>query len=131
MRQNVSVVARYCGPVVCGNPIPSVLTCEASVHGYRFMVTGGMPEPSSGNDLAIGVHRVPATLVFAVSCFMWALTALALIMVVGDIRSSGPIDGSIIALLGVPLFAFPAVRNSVRNAPGLGVLGDYLSYFWC
>jgi hypothetical protein len=90
------------------------------------MVTGGMPEPSTGNDLAIGVHRVPATLVFAVSCFMWALTALALIMVVGDIRSTGPIDGSLIALLGVPLFAFPAVRDSVRNAPGLGVLGDYL-----
>ncbi len=62
---------------------------------------------------------------------MWALTSLTLIVAVGAIRSGDPVEGASIGFLGVLLIAFPAIRNSVPNAPPLGVLGDFASYFWC
>lgn len=116
-----------------GEPVPSVLVGEASVHGYRFTVTSGLAEPNRGNNLNFAVRRAPTTVAFAIfiDVLMWALAALALTMALGEIRSAEEIDGAAITLLGVLLFAFPAVRNSVPNMPSLGVLSDYLSYFWC
>lgn len=116
-----------------GSPIPSVLAGGGSVHGYRLTITGGMPESNKGNDLAIRIQRAPATLAFAIfiEIMMWMLTLLALAMALGEIRRGREIDGGAISFLGVLLFAFPAVRNSVPNVPSLGVLGDYVSFFWC
>jgi Domain of unknown function (DUF4436) len=62
---------------------------------------------------------------------MWTVTVLALMLSAKLIRTSATIDTPLISLLGVLLFAFTAIRNSMRNAPALGALADYLSYFWC
>lgn len=62
---------------------------------------------------------------------MWTLTILAMLLVANQIRSNRPIDGTLISFLGVLLFSFSAVRNSMPNAPAVGALTDYLSFFWC
>jgi hypothetical protein len=113
--------------------VPSVLMGEAAVRGYRLTMTDPLAEPNGGNDMTVDVTRGPATLIFAVFVIvlMWALTLLVLVLAIGQIRSGAPIDGAMISLVGVLLFAFPAIRNSVPDVPPPGVLGDFLSFFWC
>jgi hypothetical protein len=79
------------------------------------------------------VSRAPATLIFAgfIMLLMWTVTLLALMLSAKLIRTGAAIDTPLISLLGVLLFAFTAIRNSMPNAPALGALADYLSYFWC
>jgi hypothetical protein len=116
-----------------GEAVPSVLMGETAVHGYRISVIDPVSEPNGGHDLTMNVTRGPATLVFGafVALLMWALTILVLVVAAKHIRSDEPIDIRLISLLGVLLFAFPAMRNAVPNAPAVGVLDDFLSFFWC
>jgi hypothetical protein len=116
-----------------GAPVPSVLVADGSIHGYSIDIARPTREPNGGNDLTIGVSRGPATWIFAVfiMLLMWTVTVLALLLSAKLIRTSAAIDTPLISLLGVLLFAFTAIRNSMPNAPALGALADYLSYFWC
>ncbi|RDH78071.1 DUF4436 domain-containing protein [Mycolicibacterium moriokaense] len=116
-----------------GAAVPSVLFAEALVHGYRVTLVEPQSQPNGSNEMTIEIKRAPATLVFAlfVMFLMWALTVLSLALAVKEIRSGRRVDVELIALFGVLLFAFPAVRTTVPNAPELGVLGDFLAYFWC
>ncbi|MEE6139514.1 DUF4436 family protein [Mycobacterium sp. 050128] len=116
-----------------GAPVPTVLLAGGSVHGYSISIGNPPREPNEGNDLTISVGRAPSTWIFAVFIIllMWTLTILSMLLVANQIRSDRPIDGTLISFLGVLLFSFSAVRNSMPNAPAVGALTDYLSFFWC
>jgi hypothetical protein len=116
-----------------GAAVPSVVVADGSMHGYSVDIARSTREPNGGNDLTISVARAPATLLFAgfIMLLMWTVTLLALLLSAKLIRTSATIDTPLISLLGVLLFAFTALRNSMPNAPALGALADYLSYFWC
>lgn len=116
-----------------GTPVPTVLIAGGSVHGYSISIGNPPREPNEGNDLTIGVTRAPSTWIFAVFIvlLMWALTILAVRLTANQVRNENPIDGTLISFLGVLLFSFSAVRNSMPNAPAVGALTDYLSFFWC
>ena len=110
-----------------------MLVADGSLHGYTVDTARTTKEPNGGNDLTIGVSRAPATLIFAgfIMLLMWTVTLLALMLSAKLICTGAAIDTPLISLLGVLLFAFTAIRNSMPNAPALGALADYLSYFWC
>jgi hypothetical protein len=116
-----------------GAPVPSALVADGSLHGYSVGIARPTREPNGGNDLAISVSRAPATLMFAlfIMSLMWAVTLLALLLAAKLIRTSATIDTPLISLLGILMFAFTALRNAMPNAPAIGALADYLSYFWC
>ncbi|WP_156624078.1 DUF4436 family protein [Mycobacterium sp. 852002-40037_SCH5390672] len=116
-----------------GSPVPTVLIAGGSVHGYSISIGNPPRELNEGNDLSISVGRAPSTWIFAVFIvlLMWALTILSVLLTANQIRSDRPIDGTLISFLGVLLFSFSAVRNSMPNAPAVGALTDYLSFFWC
>jgi hypothetical protein len=116
-----------------GAAVPSVVVADGSMHGYSVDIARSTREPNGGNDLTISASRAPATLIFAgfIMLLMWTVTLLALLLSAKLIRTSATIDTPLISLLGVLLFAFTALRNSMPNAPALGALADYLSYFWC
>jgi len=116
-----------------GAAVPSVLVADGSMHGYSVDIARSTREPNGGNDLTISVSRAPATMIFAgfIVLLMWTVTLLALTLSAKLIRTSAAIDTPLISLLGVLLFAFTALRNSMPNAPALGALADYLCYFWC
>lgn len=90
-------------------------------------------EIDGGNDMTFDVSRSRATLVFGtfIIVLMWALTTLAVVMAAAEIRAGGKMEGPLIGFLGVLLFAFPSIRNSIPNSPPLGVLSDFVAYFWC
>ena len=116
-----------------GAAVPSVLVADGSLHGYSVGVANPTREPNGGNDLTIRVARGPETWLFAgfIMSLMWTVTIFALTLVAKLVRTNAAIDTPLISLLGVLLFAFTAIRNAMPNAPALGVLADYLSYFWC
>jgi hypothetical protein len=116
-----------------GAPVPTVLIAGGSVHGYSISISNPPRAPNEGNDLTIGVGRAPSTWIFAVFIvlLMWSLTILAVLLTANQIRSDKPLDGTFISFLGVLLFSYSAVRNSMPNAPAVGALTDYLSFFWC
>ncbi len=116
-----------------GAAVPSVVVADGSMHGYSVDIARSTREPNGGNDLTISASRAPATLIFAgfIMLLMWTVTLLALLLSAKLIRTSAAIDTPLISLFGVLLFAFTALRNSMPNAPALGALADYLSYFWC
>jgi hypothetical protein len=116
-----------------GAAVPSVLVADGEMHGYSVDVANPTREPNGGNDLTIRVVRGPETWLFAafIMSLMWTVTVLALTLVAKLVRTNAAIDTPLISLLGVLLFAFTAIRNSMPNAPALGALADYLSYFWC
>lgn len=106
---------------------------DAATEGYRMAVSHPGTEPNGTHVLTIEVRRGTATMMFVLFTvfLMWALTALAVAAVVIRINGGGPIELRLISLLGVLLFAFPAVRNSMPHAPPVGVLVDFAAYFWC
>lgn len=116
-----------------GTAVPTVLIAHGSVHGYSIGIGTPPREPNESNDLTISVERAPSTWIFAgfVIVLMWTLTILALILTANDIRRNRPIDAPLITFLGILLFSFSAVRNSMPNAPAVGALTDYMSFFWC
>ena len=116
-----------------GSPVQSVLLVDASAHGYQLTAADPISELNGGHDMTMTIARSAATVVFGyfVMGLMWALTALAVVMAVAEIRRKEPIEGSLISFLGVLLFAFPSIRNSIPNSPPLGVLSDFVAYFWC
>lgn len=116
-----------------GSPVPTVLIAGGSVHGYSINIGNPPREPNEGNDLTISVGRAPSTWIFAgfIVLLMWSLTILAVLLTANQIRSEKPLDGTFISFLGVLLFSYTAVRNSMPNAPAVGALTDYLSFFWC
>jgi len=116
-----------------GSPVPTVLIADGSVHGYSINIGNPPREPNEGNDLTISVGRAPSSWIFAVFIvlLMWALTILAVVFTANQIRRDKQPDGNFISFLGVLLFSYSAVRNSMPNAPAVGALIDYLSFFWC
>ena len=116
-----------------GAEIPSVLLADTSVHGYSVRVSDPFSEVDAGNGVTLIVQRSKANLGFSffIMGLMWALTVLAIVMAAGEIRSDRPVDTPVISFLGVLLFAFPSIRNSMPNAPSVGVLSDFICYLWC
>jgi hypothetical protein len=62
---------------------------------------------------------------------MWALTLGVIGMLLRVLLLGRPIQFPMFTFLAALLFAFPAIRNAQPNAPVIGVLSDYLSFFWC
>ena len=116
-----------------GQEVPSVLLGSTSVHGYSVQAVDPVSEVDAGNAMTFTAQRSKANLIFGffIMGLMWALTVLAVVMAIGEIRSGRPVDTPVISFLGVLLFAFPSIRNSMPNAPAIGVLSDFASYFWC
>ena len=118
-----------------GVPIPTSLTVGASNPGYSIqMTTASQSTESPMRDLTLRVSRAPTTIFFALftSALMVTLTTLAVLTVFWLLR--GGASESVrfmIPLILVLLFAFPAIRSFAPGVPPLGVLVDFLGFFWC
>lgn len=118
-----------------GAPVPTSLEVEASNPGYSVqMNTASQSADSQSRDLTLRFSRAPTTIFFALftSALMVTLTTLAVLTVFWLLR--GGASESVrfmIPLILVLLFAFPAIRSFAPGVPSLGVLVDFLGFFWC
>jgi hypothetical protein len=118
-----------------GVPIPSSMMVVASNPGYSVeMASRDQSSEGEVRDLTIRVKRAPTTIVFALftSVLMLTLTTLAVLTTFWLLRGGASESVRfVIPLILVLLFAFPAIRSFAPGVPPLGVLIDFLGFFWC
>jgi len=118
-----------------GAPVATSLTVEGSNPGYSVqLTTDSQGAESAMRDLTLRVSRAPTTIFFALftAALMVTLTTLAILTTFWLLR--GGASESVrfmIPLILVLLFAFPAIRGFAPGVPPLGVLVDFLGFFWC
>ncbi|MEI8342509.1 MAG: DUF4436 family protein [Verrucomicrobiota bacterium] len=118
-----------------GAPVATSMVVEASNPGYRVEINSKSQATASGTrDLTLRVSRAPTTIFFAMftAALMLTLTIMAILAVFWLLRGGASESVRfIIPLLLILLFAFPAIRSFSPGIPPMGVLVDFLAFFWC
>jgi hypothetical protein len=66
----------------------------------------------------------------AVMVAMFLLAVSIMVVVSQTIASHGDVSLVPLSLCTALIFGLPALRNTQPGVPGVGVLGDYLSFIW-
>ena len=61
---------------------------------------------------------------------MWALSIAVLFLMISVLVRGRKAEIAMFSFMAALLFAFYAVRNSQPNVPPIGVLSDFLGFFW-
>lgn len=107
-------------------------TSLCSFEGYKIMLT---PEPDHSKNyvhLRIDLHRTLSIKLFTmfVSILMLAVAIGFMNMVLKLVKSNAPPDINELAFGAALLFAFPAIRSIQPFVPPMGVLSDFVGFFW-
>ena len=83
-------------------------------------------------DLTIGLRRTLPIRCYSVfiALLMLLISVSVLRMALKRLKSTEPPEMGEMAFCAALLFAFPAIRNAQPFAPPMGVLSDYLGFFW-
>lgn len=100
--------------------------------GYDVGITPTEQNSPTLLDLTIELRRT-----LPIRCYSVFIAVLMLLisisvfrMALKRMKSSGAPEMSEMAFCAALLFAFPAIRNAQPFAPPMGVLSDYLGFFW-
>jgi hypothetical protein len=112
--------------------VPIHITLDANLHGMDVFARQ-MPETIDGDVLLmLSASRAAAVVGYAVF-IMFAMVLITIIVasiVVVFTVQKRKIEFSAFGWIGGLIFALPAVRNSMPGIPALGVLSDFLVFFW-
>jgi hypothetical protein len=120
--------------------VPLVPQFVADIPGFEVTYTPtSTPTPKAAVDNAnlfiltnvVASRSLPVKL-FAgiVVVIMWMLSFLVLLVARRIVKLGKQPDVGTLAWMGILLFAFPAIRNSQPGVPPIGILSDFLSFFW-
>jgi hypothetical protein len=128
----LGALATTSGGVKAGEGVRLQLNVVSSLSGYRVSPNDTTREGTGVVEVDLHVDPSWATVVFAVFIMvvMWALALGAVSVAVNLIRRRRKFEGSFTTLLAALLFAFPTVRNNLPGIPPVGVLFDYVAFFW-
>jgi hypothetical protein len=115
-----------------GRPIPIRVTADSDLHDWTIRT---VPRPDSvEGQVSIDVVATRSTTVISFAIALMILVAILVLVTIGvvirSIRDPSPPDFAIVASLVALLFAIPALRSSLPNAPPPGALTDFLVFFW-
>jgi hypothetical protein len=107
-------------------------TSLCSFEGYKISLT---PEPDHSKNyvhLRIDLQRTLSIKLFTmfVSILMLAVAVGFMNMVRKLVKSNAPPDINELAFGAALLFAFPAIRSIEPFVPPMGVLSDFVGFFW-
>jgi hypothetical protein len=113
--------------------VPTALDVFAATHGFSFALQQEGSDKDGGHFVNMTIRRSGATRFFSLFLMvtMWALTLAVLGMLLRVLVLGRAIQFPMFTFLAALLFAFPAIRNAQPSVPPIGVLSDYLSFFWC
>ncbi len=114
--------------------VPIILEFRSSLMGYRVEVFDeNVTEIEDGYlDFGIAISRTLPVMLFVVFVIViqWLLAMAALLITFSALTRKTAVDIRMSSWFAAMLFALPALRRSVPEVPPLGVLYDYLSFFW-
>jgi hypothetical protein len=131
LKVEISALASTARGVRSGETVPLQLHFSSGLAGYRVSTQSDVLKGPVVN-VVLDVHPSWAAVLFAVFIMvvMWALALCALAVAVSLLARRRRFEGAFAGFLAVLLFAFPTVRNSLPGIPPVGVLFDYVSFFW-
>jgi hypothetical protein len=113
-------------------PVPVKLTVNSEFHDWRIHV---MPSAKSTvGELGFDIVATRSVSVISLAVALMTLVVMLVLVTVGvvvrSVRDPRSPDFAIVASLVALLFAIPALRSSLPNAPPPGTLSDFLVFFW-
>lgn len=107
-------------------------TSLCSFEGYNVTLRPGPENSPSYVDLQVELERTSATKIFTmfVSALMLLVSIGFMNMVRKFVKSNAPPDIDEMAFGAALLFAFPAIRSIEPSVPPMGVLSDFIGFFW-
>ena len=100
--------------------------------GYDVRMTPTGQNSPTQLDLEVTLKRTLPIRCYAlfIAFLMLLISVSVFRMTLKRLRGSAPPEMSEMAFCAALLFAFPAIRNAQPFAPPMGVLSDYLGFFW-
>jgi uncharacterized protein DUF4436 len=115
-----------------GRPIPIRVTVSSDLHDWTIRPVPGAD--SAEGEVSIDIIATRSTPVVSFAIALMILVAILVLVTIGvvirSIRDPSTPDFAIVASLVALLFAIPALRSSLPNAPPPGALTDFLVFFW-
>jgi hypothetical protein len=114
--------------------VPIIMEFSSNLMGYVVEVYDAYEREIDDGylDFGISVRRTPPVIFFVglVILMQWLLAMAALLITASALTRRTAVDIRMSSWFAAMLFALPALRRSVPEVPPLGVLYDYLSFFW-
>ncbi|HUN24486.1 MAG TPA: DUF4436 family protein [Anaerolineales bacterium] len=111
-------------------PVPSTVSVYAAVVGYPLHVRESVYELGY-SELTIEIQRSIPVKIFSVFIMLlqWLLALSALSVTLACLKGR-KVEVSMFGWMGALLFAMVPLRNAMPAVPPVGVLSDFVSFFW-
>jgi hypothetical protein len=113
--------------------IPLHYDCSlCSFEGFDVKVSHANDFAQDFVSLNLAIHRSSAVVIFALctTVAMWVVAAAVIILTRRIVKNKAPPNMAALGFIGSLLFALPAVRYIQPMVPPMGILIDYLGFFW-
>ena len=112
--------------------IPINVDWFGSLPGYTIKASNSKESDENYVLFDVGVDRSNVTVFFSVfvTVLMWALSLAVLFLMISVLFRGRKAEIAMFSFMAALLFAFYAVRNSQPNVPPIGVMIDFLGFFW-
>lgn len=112
--------------------IPIDVDWFGSLPGYTITAANTKESDENYVLFEVGLERSNIAVFFSifVSVLMWLLTIAVLFLMISVLFRGRKAELAMFSFMAALLFAFYAVRNSQPNVPPIGVLSDFLAFFW-
>jgi hypothetical protein len=120
------------GPGGQSKGLPARMQFFGSLPGFNLNARAAMSEGGAVQKVDMWVARSSITkvvVVFSIA-LIWVLIATVVSMVVSVSVRGHQLQLAMFAFFGTLLFAMTAFRNALPGTPPMGVLSDYLAFFW-
>ena len=115
-----------------GAPVPVEITVVSDLHDWNVRVLPS--SDSSPREMSVDIVATRSAAVVSLAVALMALVAALVLVTIGvvvqSIRDPRTPDFAIVASLVALLFAIPALRSSLPEAPPPGTLTDFVVFLW-
>jgi uncharacterized membrane protein YhaH (DUF805 family) len=115
-----------------GRSMATTVRITTELHDWTIRAARGQDTTPEEMSVDLIASRSASVVSFAVALMVLViiLVLVTLAVVIRSIRDASRPDFAIVASLVALLFAIPALRGSLPNAPPPGTLTDFLVFFW-
>lgn len=104
---------------------------SGALHGLKVRTAPLAADRAGTTGVSLAISRSPTTLALAwfTMILLLAIAAAVVALTIRITTSGRSPESAVIVLLGVLLFGFAALRNSMPGAPAFGATIDYIAFF--
>lgn len=122
-------------PAVASLPgvnVPVAVDFYGSLQGYDITAARGEKSDTGFTDTDVFISRAPTVKFFSIFIMatQWGLTLAVVFLLLTVLAGGRKIELAMFTFMTALLFAFPTIRNAQPGVPPIGVLSDFIAFFW-